>query len=162
MRHIIAILLENESGALSRVAGLFSARNFNIESLTVAVTEDPSLSRMTIVTQGNTQIIEQLTKQLNKLLDVVKLIDLFDTDHIERELMLIKIKTSEDHATIKRLADIFRGRVISVAKCSYVVEITGNSAKLGAFIDNIDNANIIEIVRSGTTGIARNEKGLQL
>ena len=163
MRHIISILIENESGALSRVAGLFSARGFNIESLTVAVTEDPSLSRMTIVTRGSDPVIEQITKQLNKLIDVVKLIDLSDAAHIERELMMVKIKTGNDsREEIKRLSDIFRGRVIDVAQGSYVIEITGNSAKLDAFIDNVNDDSIIEVVRSGTTGISRGEKGLQL
>lgn len=163
MRHIISILIENESGALSRVAGLFSARGFNIESLSVAVTEDPSLSRMTIVTRGSDQVIEQITKQLNKLIDVVKLIDLFDAAHIERELMMVKIRTSDDtREEIKRLSDIFRGRIIDVAQGSYVIEITGNSAKLDAFIANVNDDSIIEVVRSGTTGISRGEKGLQL
>lgn len=163
MKHIISILIENESGALSRVAGLFSARGFNIESLTVAKTEDSSLSRMTIVTRGSDQVIEQISKQLNKLIDVVKLIDLFDTVHIERELMMIKIRTDDSsREEIKRLSDIFRGRIIDVAQSSYVIEITGNSAKLDAFIDNLNDENIIEVVRSGTTGISRGEQGLQL
>ncbi len=163
MRHIISILIENESGALSRVAGLFSARGYNIESLTVAVTEDPSLSRMTLVTRGNDRIIEQITKQLNKLIDVVKLIDLVDASHIERELMMVKIRTTETtREEIKRMADIFRGRVIDVTKNSYVIEITGDSEKLDAFIAALDAASIIEVVRSGTTGISRGEKGLHI
>ncbi len=163
MRHIISILIENESGALSRVAGLFSARGYNIESLTVAVTEDPSLSRMTLVTRGSDQIIEQITKQLNKLIDVVKLIDLVDAAHIERELMMVKIKTSDEtREEIKRMADIFRGRVIDVTRNSYVIEITGDSEKLDAFIATLDAASIIEVVRSGPTGISRGEKGLHI
>lgn len=163
MRHIISILIENESGALSRVAGLFSARGYNIESLTVAVTEDPSLSRMTLVTRGSDQIIEQITKQLNKLIDVVKLIDLADAPHIERELMMVKIRTSDEtREEIKRMADIFRGRVIDVTKSSYVIEITGDSDKLDAFIATLDDAAIIEVVRSGPTGISRGEKGLHI
>jgi acetolactate synthase-1/3 small subunit len=163
MRHIISILIENEAGALSRVAGLFSARGYNIESLTVAPTEDPSLSRMTLVTRGNDDIIEQITKQLNKLIDVVKLIDLVETPHVERELMLVKIKTTlETREEIKRTTDIFRGNIIDVTAHSYVVEMTGPSDKLDAFVAAIDADNIIEVVRSGTTGISRGEKGLHL
>jgi acetolactate synthase-1/3 small subunit len=163
MRHIISILIENESGALSRVAGLFSARGYNIESLTVAPTEDPSLSRMTLVTRGNDEIIEQITKQLNKLIDIVKLIDLADAPHIERELMLAKIRTTpETREEVKRMADIFRGQIIDVTQTSYVVEMTGPSSKLDAFIHGLDEGSIIEVVRSGPTGISRGEKGLHL
>ena len=163
MRHIISILIENESGALSRVAGLFSARCYNIESLTVAPTEDPSLSRMTLVTRGNDGIIEQITKQLNKLIDVVKLIDLAESAHIERELMLIKIKTTHDtREEVKRMVDIFRGKIIDVTPASYVVELTGQSSKLDAFIHGFEEGSIIEVVRSGPTGISRGEKGLHL
>ena len=163
MRHIISILIENESGALSRVAGLFSARGYNIESLTVAPTEDSSLSRMTLVTRGNEEIIEQITKQLNKLIDVVKLIDLAEAVHIERELMMLKVKTSpENREEIKRLADIFRGRIIDVTPCTYVIEVTGTSDKLDAFVGGIEEDCIIEVVRSGPTGISRGEKGLHL
>ncbi len=163
MRHIISILIENESGALSRVAGLFSARGYNIESLTVAPTEDPTLSRMTLVTRGNDHIIEQITKQLNKLIDVVKLIDLAEAVHIERELMLIKIQTTESsRAEVKRLNDIFRGKIIDVTANTYVVEMTGPSDKLDAFIQALDADSIIEVVRSGPTGISRGEKGLHL
>jgi len=163
MRHIISILLENESGALSRVSGLFSARGYNIESLTVAPTEDPSLSRMTLVTRGNDDIIEQITKQLNKLVDVVKLIDLADAPHIERELMLVKIKTPlESREEVKRMADIFRGQIIDATPTSYVVEMTGHSSKLDAFVQSFDQEWIIEVVRSGPTGISRGEKGLHL
>ena len=163
MRHIISILMENESGALSRVAGLFSARGYNIESLTVAPTEDPSLSRMTLVTRGNEDIIEQITKQLNKLIDVVKLIDLADSAHIERELMMVKIKTNEQmRDEIRSMADIFRGRIIDVTPTTYIVEMTGPSEKLDAFIAAVDPDTIIEVVRSGPTGISRGEKGLYL
>lgn len=163
MRHIISILIENESGALSRVSGLFSARGYNIESLTVAATEDTTLSRMTLVTSGNEEIIEQITKQLNKLIDVVKLIDLVEADHIERELMMVKIRTNnETREEVKRMADIFRGRIIDVTPSTYVVEMTGTSDKLDAFIGMIDNETIIEVVRSGATGISRGEQGLQL
>ncbi|HBA64674.1 MAG: acetolactate synthase small subunit [Gammaproteobacteria bacterium HGW-Gammaproteobacteria-10] len=163
MRHIISILIENEAGALSRVAGLFSARGYNIESLTVAPTEDSSLSRMTLVTRGNDDIIEQITKQLNKLVDVVKLIDLAESAHIERELMMVKVKTSEaTRAEIKRIADIFRGRIIDVTPMTFVIEMTGTSDKLDAFVKSIDETAIIEVVRSGATGICRGEKGLHL
>mgnify|MGYP006276814055 FL=1 len=163
MRHIISILIENESGALSRVAGLFSARGYNIESLTVAPTEDPSLSRMTLVTRGNNEIIEQITKQLNKLIDVVKLIDLAESSHIERELMLVKIRTTtESREEVKRMVDIFRGKIIDVTPNSYVIEMTGQSNKLDAFIHGFETDSIIEVVRSGPTGISRGEKGLHL
>lgn len=164
MRHIISILMENESGALSRVAGLFSARGYNIESLTVAPTEDPTLSRMTIVTRGSDDIIEQITKQLNKLIDVVKLLDLVDVGtHIERELMMIKVRTTEHNRfEIRSLADIFRGKIIDVTPNTYVVEMTGPSEKLDAFIAAIAPETIIEVVRSGPTGISRGEIGLHL
>jgi acetolactate synthase-1/3 small subunit len=163
MRHIISILMENESGALSRVAGLFSARGYNIESLTVAPTEDPSLSRMTLVTSGSDDVIEQITKQLNKLIDVVKLIDLAESAHIERELMLIKVKTTEaNREEIRSMTDIFRGRILDITPSTYVIEVTGPSEKLDAFIAAVDTGDIIEVVRSGATGIARGEKGLHL
>ena len=163
MRHIISILVENESGALSRMSGLFSARGYNIESLTVAPTEDPSLSRMTLVTRGSDQIVEQIKKQLNKLIDVVKLIDLVDSEHIERELMLIKVRSVGDaRDEIKRLAEIFRGTIIDVTSTSYVIEITGDSSKLDAFIRSLNGDSIIEVVRSGPLGISRGEKGLNL
>ena len=163
MRHIISILIENESGALSRVSGLFSARGYNIESLTVAPTEDTSLSRMTLVTRGSDEIIEQITKQLNKLIDVVKLIDLAESVHIERELMLVKIKaTDSSREEVKRMTDIFRGKIIDVTPTSYVVEMTGPSDKLDAFVNGLVEESIIEVVRSGPTGISRGEKGLHL
>src|ERR1039457_557015 len=139
MRHIISILLENEAGALSRVSGLFSARAYNIESLTVAPTEDPSMSRMTIVSVGSDDIIEQITKQLNKLIDVVKVVDLSEAAHIERELMLTKVRaTGKDREELKRISDIFRGRIIDVTESTYVVELTGNTAKLDTFLEAID------------------------
>ncbi|KPK55741.1 MAG: acetolactate synthase [Thiotrichales bacterium SG8_50] len=164
MRHIIAVLLENESGALSRVAGLFSARGYNIESLTVAPTEDPSLSRMTIITRGSEDVIEQIKKQLNKLVDVVKLVDLSEGSHIEREMMLIKVKAvgSEQRTEVKRMADIFRGRIIDVAETTYTIELTGDGNKLDAFIHAINGSTIIETVRSGVTGIARGSRSLGL
>ena len=162
MRHIISVLLENESGALSRVAGLFSARGYNIESLTVAPTEDPSLSRMTLVTDGSERIIEQITKQLNKLVDVVKLLDLTEGAHIEREMMLIKVRAegSEGREEIKRLIDIFRGRIIDVTESTYTLELTGTGSKLDSFIGALGTTKILETVRSGVSGIARGEKSL--
>jgi len=163
MRHIISILMENEAGALSRVAGLFSARGYNIESLTVAATEDPSLSRMTLVTTGTDQIIEQITKQLNKLIDVVKLMDMCEGEHIEREMMMIKVHAvNGGREEIKRLADIFRGRIIDVTDALYTIEVTGTSDKLDAFIRAITATDIIEVVRSGVTGIARGERALRV
>jgi acetolactate synthase-1/3 small subunit len=163
MRHIISLLMENEAGALSRVAGLFSARGYNIESLTVAPTEDPSLSRMTLVTSGSDRVIEQITKQLNKLVDVVKLIDLTEGAHIEREMLLIKVRAIADmREEIKRLVDIFRGRVIDVTDKTYTIEMTGDSRKLDSFIQTLPNTDIIETVRSGVTGISRGEKSLRL
>ena len=163
MRHIISILMENEAGALSRVAGLFSARGYNIESLTVAPTEDESLSRMTLVTSGTEEVIEQITKQLNKLIDVVKLMDMYECPHIEREMMLIKVRAAGgDREEVKRLADIFRGRIIDVTESIFTIEVTGTGDKLDAFVSAIDQANIIEVVRSGVTGIARGEKALRI
>jgi acetolactate synthase-1/3 small subunit len=164
MRHIISILIENEAGALSRVAGLFSARGYNIESLTVAPTEDPSLSRMTIVTTGTDRIVEQITKQLNKLVDVVKLMELTEGPHIEREMMLIKVKaaTMAQREDVKRLADIFRGHIIDVTSSTYTIELTGACSKLDSFIDALNEHKIIETVRSGVSGIARGERSLHL
>jgi len=159
MRHIISILLENEAGALSRVAGLFSARAYNIESLSVAPTDDPSLSRMTIVTTGTDEIIEQINKQLNKLVDVVKLLDMTADIHIERELMLIKVNaTNGERDEVKRLVDIFHGRVIDVTDTTYTIEITGNGDKLNAFVEALSSITILEVVRSGLIGISRGEK----
>ncbi|MCK5480076.1 MAG: acetolactate synthase small subunit [Gammaproteobacteria bacterium] len=163
MRHIISILMENEAGALSRVAGLFSARGYNIESLTVAPTEDPSLSRMTLVTRGTDEIIEQITKQLNKLIDVVKLMDMTEGPHIEREMMLIKVQAEGDKRNeLKRISDIFRGRVIDVTNKTYTIELTGAGDKLDAFIQTLDPGLIIEVVRSGVSGIARGERSLKI
>jgi len=163
MRHIISILLENEAGALSRVAGLFTARGYNIESLTVAPTEDPTLSRMTLVTTGNEEIIEQITKQLNKLVDVVKLLDLSDGPHIEREMMMVKVKAEKGaREEIKRLADIFRAKIIDVTETSYIVELTGSGGKLDAFLRALGNEPIVEVVRSGPSGIGRGPKGLSI
>jgi acetolactate synthase-1/3 small subunit len=159
MRHLISILLENESGALSRVAGLFSARAYNIESLSVAPTDDPSLSRMTIVTTGTEEIIEQINKQLNKLIDVVKLVDMTADVHIERELMLIKVNATDgERDEVKRLVDIFHGQVIDVTDSTYTIEITGNGDKLDAFMEALSSITILEVVRSGLIGISRGDK----
>ena len=163
MRHIISILLENEAGALSRVAGLFSARGYNIETLTVAPTEDRSLSRLTIVTSGSDEIIEQITKQLNKLVDVIKVVDLSEAAHIERELMLIKVRaTGKDREEMKRMADIFRGRIIDVTETTYVIELTGSGSKLDSFIQAIDTSLILETVRTGVSGIGRGDRVLKV
>lgn len=163
MRRIISVLLENEPGALSRVVGLFSQRNYNIETLTVAPTEDESLSRLTVTTTGSDRVIEQITKQLNKLIEVVKLVDLTEGPHIERELMLVKIKaTGSQRSEIKRSVDIFRGQIVDVNSSVYTVQITGNSDKLDAFIGTISEGGVLEVVRSGVSGIARGEKVLSL
>ena len=163
MRHIISILLENESGALSRVAGLFSARGYNIESLAVAPTEDASISRMTLVTTGSEEIIEQITKQLNKCIDVIRLLDLTEGEHIEREMMLIKVKaTGELREEIKRLADIFNGRIIDVTDTTYTVEWTGAAGKSDALIEARGCTTILETVRTGVSGITRGEKCLKV
>ena len=163
MRHIISILIENEAGALSRVSGLFSARAFNIESLTVAPTEDASLSRMTIVSTGSDDVIEQITKQLNKLIDVVKVVDLSEAADIERELMLVKVRAAgKDREEMKRIADIFRGRIIDVTDSTYVIELTGNGSKLDAFLEAIDRSLILETVRTGVSGIGRGDRILKV
>jgi len=162
MKHIISILLENEPGALSRVVGLFSARGYNIETLTVAPTEDPSLSRMTIVTRGSEDIIEQITKHLNRLIDVVKVIDLSDHAHIERELMMVKVRAvAKEREEMKRMADIFRGRIIDVTEKTYTIELTGDSSKLDAFIEALEEGSILETVRTGSSGISRGERILR-
>lgn len=163
MKHIISVLLENEPGALSRVVGLFSQRNYNIDTLTVAPTEDDSMSRLTLTTTGPDHVIEQITKQLNKLVEVIKLVDLSEGPHIERELMLIKIKASGAHrAEIKRTADIFRGQIVDVTNSVYTVQLTGTSDKLEGFIEAIGSNCVLETVRSGVSGISRGEKILSL
>ena len=163
MKHIISILLENEPGALSRVVGLFSARGYNIETLTVAPTEDRSLSRMTIVTSGSDDVIEQITKHLNRLIDVVKVVDLIESPYIERELMLIKVRAvGKEREEVKRMADIFRGRVIDVTDKSYTIELTGDGNKLDAVIDALDATAILETVRTGASGIGRGERILKI
>ena len=163
MRHIISVLLENEAGALSRVSGLFSARGYNIESLTVAPTDDATLSRMTIVTSGSDRVVDQIVKQLNKLIDVVKLVDLTEGAHIERELMLVKVSAVDvQRDEIKRLVEIFRGRILDVTETTYIVELTGTSEKLDALLSALELTDIIEVVRSGPTGIARGAGYLSL
>ncbi|MDD4885834.1 MAG: acetolactate synthase small subunit [Thiomonas sp.] len=162
MKHIIAVLLENEAGALSRVVGLFSARGYNIESLVVAPTEDASLSRMTIVTSGSEEVIEQITKHLNRLIEVVKVVDLTEASFIERELMLIKLRAvGKEREEIKRMSDIFRGRIIDVTDKSYTIELTGDASKLDAFIQAVDPTAILETVRTGSCGIGRAERILR-
>ncbi len=163
MKHVIALLLENEAGALSRVVGLFSARGYNIESLTVAPTEDASLSRMTIVTTGSDDIVEQITKHLNRLIEVVKVVDLSEGPFTERELMLIKVRAvGKERDEMKRMADIFRGRIIDVTDKTYTIELTGDASKLDAFIEAIDRAAILETARTGTSGIGRGERILRV
>jgi acetolactate synthase-1/3 small subunit len=161
MRHIISILLENEAGALSRVAGLFSARAYNIESLTVAPTDDPSLSRMTLVTTGTDDIVEQVCKQLNKLVDVVKLVNLTDDVHVERELILIKVTAeNEQRDEIKRVVDIFHGHIIDSTDSTYTLEVTGDSEKIDAVLTALKSVAIVEVVRSGQLGMARGALGI--
>jgi acetolactate synthase-1/3 small subunit len=163
MRHIISLLMENEAGALSRVSGLFSARGYNIESLTVAPTEDPTMSRMTIVTSGSDEVIEQINKQLNKLIEVVSVMDMNEGDHLERELMLVKVRAvGEAREEMKRMADIFRGRIIDVTENSYTIELTGTGSKLDSFLQAIDSGLIMETVRTGACGIGRGDRILKL
>ena len=163
MKHVIAVLLENEPGALSRVVALFSALAYNIESLSVAPTEDPSLSRMTIVTSGSDDVIEQITKHLNRLIEVVKVVDLTEAQFIEREMMLVKLRAvGKEREELKRTADIFRGRIVDVTEKTYTIEITGDSGKLDAFIDAVDRTAILETVRTGASGIGRGERILRV
>ncbi|MDM7482599.1 MAG: acetolactate synthase small subunit [Halomonas sp.] len=163
MRHIISILMENEPGALSRVVGLFSQRNFNIETLNVAPTEDPSLSRLTVTTIGDDRVIEQITKHLNKLIDVVKLVDLTEGNHIERELMLVKVKAlGAARDEVKRTVDIFRAQIVDVTPSLYTVQITGDASKLDAFLQVMAPVGILEVARTGVSGIARGDKVLSL
>ena len=163
MRHVISVLLENEPGALSRVVGLFSARGYNIETLTVAPTEDATLSRMTIATRGSDDVIEQITKHLNRLVEVVKVVDLTEGPHLERELMLIKVRAvGKEREEMKRMADIFRGHIIDVTDKTYTVELTGDQRKLDAFIEALDRTSILETVRTGSCGVGRGERVLKI
>ena len=163
MRRIISILLENEAGALSRVIGLFAQRNYNIESLTVAPTDDVSLSRLTLTTSASDVEVEQITKQLNKLIEVVKLVDLTEGEHVERELLLVKVKaTGAQRAEIKRTADIFRGQIVDVTSSAYTIQLAGTSEKLDAFLRALTDAIVLEVVRSGVSGMSRGEKILSV
>ncbi len=161
MRRIISLLMENEPGALSRVVGLFSQRGYNIETLNVAPTEDPTLSRLTLTTSGDERVIEQITKQLNKMIDVVKLCDLTEGAHIERELMLIKVRaTGAQREELKRSSDIFRGQIVDVTSSLYTIMLTGTQQKLDAFIQAVGDAVILEVVRSGVSGVSRGDRVL--
>ncbi|MFT4798304.1 MAG: acetolactate synthase-1/3 small subunit [Candidatus Azotimanducaceae bacterium] len=163
MKRILSILMENEAGALSRVVGLFAQRNYNIETLTVAPTEDATLSRLTLSTIANDKQIEQITKQLNKLIDVVKLVELTEGEHVERELMLIKLRaTGAQRAEVKRTSDIFRGLIVDVTNTTYTVQLTGTGEKLDAFLSAMSETTILEVVRSGISGLSRGEKVLAL
>ena len=163
MRRIISVLIENEAGALSRLVGLFAQRGYNIETLTVAPTEDETLSRLTMTTVASDKQVEQITKQLNKLLEVVKLVDLTEGEHIERELMLIKVKAGgAERAEVKRTSDIFRGQIIDVTQSSYTIQLVGTSEKLDAFLLTLREGSIMEVVRSGIAGLSRGEKTLTL
>ena len=160
MQHTISVLVENEFGVLSRVASLFSGRGFNIDSLTVAPTNEEKMSRMTIVTRGDEQILEQITKQLNKLIDIIKVIDFTDGSGIERELALIKV-TAEDEsrAEVLRIVDIFRAKIIDVTPKSYTIEATGNPVKIDAILDLLRPLGLKELVRTGAVAIGRGAKG---
>ncbi len=164
MRHIISVLMENETGALSRVSGLFSQRGYNIESLTVAPTDDKTLSRMTLVTRGNDASVEQIIKQLNKLIDVVKVMELSDYSHIEREIMFVKVSAPnmEACASIKRMADIFRANVIDIKNRMYTLEVTGKPSKLDGFLEALVDHHVVEVVRSGAMGITRGSHALKV
>lgn len=156
MRHTISVLVENKFGVLSRISGLFSGRGYNIESLTVGETIDPQISIMTIVTTGDDQIIEQITKQLNKLIDVIKVTDMTELDHVEREMILVKVAPrQEDKAEVLRLAEIFRGRVVDSGLTTYTLEITGDEKKIEAFIELVKPYGIKEFARTGKVAISR-------
>jgi acetolactate synthase-1/3 small subunit len=164
MKRIISVLMENEPGALSRVVGLFSQRGYNIETLTVAPTENVTLSRLTLTTIGDDNVLEQITKQLNKLVDVVKVMDLTEGAHIERELMLVKVKAvgGVQREEIKRCADIFRAQIVDISSMVYTIQVTGTSEKLDAFLGAVGTQVILEVVRTGVCGLARGEKTLSL
>ena len=161
MRRVVAVLLENEAGALSRVVGLFAQRNYNIETLTVAPTDDATLSRVTVVTEGGEEKIEQITKHLHRLIEVVRVQDLSEADHIERELMFVKVRAEgAGRAEVKRTSDIFRGQIVDVTADAYTVQLTGTSDKLDAFVRALGKATVLEVVRSGVSGISRGDKVL--
>lgn len=163
MRHILSVLMENESGALARLVGLFAQRGYNIDSLNVAPTDDESLSRLTLVTRGDEQVIEQITKQLNKLVEVVKVVDLSDGEHVERGLMLVKVRAAgAQREEVKRSADIFRAQIIDVSPLTYTIMVTGDEGKLDAFIEALAGTTILEVARTGVSGVARGDKVLSL
>ena len=163
MRRIVSVLLENESGALSRLVGLFAQRGYNIETLTVAPTEDQTLSRLTLTTLAGDDEIEQITKQVNKLVEVVKLVELSEADHVERELMLIKVKTTDEkREEVKRISDIFRGQIVDVVQGAFTIQLTGTSEKIDAFIEALPRDSVAEVARSGVIGLLRGEKTLSL
>ena len=163
MRHILSILMENESGAMSRVVGLFSARDYNIDSLSVAATEDKTLSRKTNVTHGDDAVLAQITKQLNKLIEVVKVVDLNESRFVERELMLVKVRAvGKDRDEMLRLTEIYRGHVVDVTDKSYTIEVTGTSDKLDSFLETVSRGLILETVRTGAAGIGRGERILKV
>ncbi|HKJ87497.1 MAG TPA: acetolactate synthase small subunit [Gammaproteobacteria bacterium] len=162
MRRVISVLLENEAGALSRVAGLFSARGYNIEGLSVAPTDDEEVSRMTIVTWGDDQIIEQIVKQLRKLVEVIKVTDLSEGPHVEREMVLLKVQaeSGEERAEVKRIADIYRSRIIDVTDSSYTLEVTGDGQKVQSLLELFEPAQVVEVVRTGTIAVGRGARGM--
>ena len=167
MRSILAVLLENEAGALSRVVGLFAQRNYNIESLTVAPTEDQTLSRLTLTTSGDENKITQIRKQLDKLVEVVRVVDLCESPHVERELLLIKVSAQgEAREEVKRSADIFRGQIVDVTAQTYTIQLVGPSEKLDAFVkaveDSSEDVTILEVVRTGVSGLGRGDQVLSL
>ena len=159
MRRILSVLLENEPGALSRVVGLFAQRGYNIETLNVAPTEDPSLSRLTLTTIGDDMKVEQITKHLNKIIDVVKVVDLTEGAHVERDMLLVKVRAvGLQRDEVKRTTDIFRGQIIDVGPSTYIIQLTGPTEKLDSFVRALGETEVIEVVRAGVAGIARGEK----
>jgi acetolactate synthase-1/3 small subunit len=160
-RCTFAVLVENQFGVLGRITGLFSARGFNIESLSVAETEDPSVSRITLVTEGDEKVLEQIQKQLHKLIDVIKVTDLSEEPHVDRELVLVKVNTEADtRAEVLRIAEIFRGKIVDVTPKTYVLEVTGDEGKIRAVIDLLRPFGIKELVRTGKIAIARGQRML--
>ena len=163
MRHILSILMENKAGAMSRVVGLFSARGYNIDALSVAPTEDSTLSRMTIVTHADSTVIEQINKQLKKLVAVIKVLDLNESRYVERELMLVKVRaTGKDRDEMLRLTNIYRAQMVDVTEKTYTIEVIGSSEKLDSFLDNIPKGAILETVRTGAAGVGRGERILKI
>ena len=161
-RPILSVLIENAAGAVSRVVGLFAARGYNIESLTAAPTEVPTISRLTIVSRGDSATIERITKHLNRLIEVIKVVDLMENEYVERELMLVKVRAvGRDRDELMRMVEIFRARVIDVTDKTFTIEITGNVDKSDAFLKAIDKSIILETVRTGASGIARGERVLR-